>query len=337
MHLELSDEALELRGTVDRLLDRHADLARVREVEPSGFDPRLWAMIAGLEIPRLGVPEQLGGQGADARTMAAVAESLGTHLAPVPVIEAMVANRLVARVDGLEGLGAHEHLTIAVRPAAHDRAALTPAGGVADRVVVLSGEELLLLDHPPASDVRVLGSMPLADVRIDRGTGTRVLASGEPAVAAYEAAIDEWRTLTAVALAGLAGEALRIGVEYANSRHQFGVPIGSFQAVSQAFADHATATEGARLLAYEAAWAADVDSPRAAALASMAFLFAARTAPRATAHALHVHGGYGFMLEYDIQMYFRRAKAWPLVLGPVPHEVELLATRTLGERGQGVA
>ena len=52
-----------------------------------------------------------------------------------------------------------------------------------------------------------------------------------------------------------------------------------------------------------------------ASLSSMAFLFATRAARRASNVALHVHGGYGFTLEYDIQLYYRRAQSWPLALG----------------------
>ena len=121
--------------------------------------------------------------------------------------------------------------------------------------------------------------------------------------------------LTAGALVGLAGAALELGVEYAKQRQQFGVPIGSFQALAHRLADVATAVEGAQLLAREAAWAADEGEADAVALARMAFLFAARAAQDTTAAALHVHGGYGFTLEYDVQLYLRRAKAWPLALG----------------------
>jgi alkylation response protein AidB-like acyl-CoA dehydrogenase len=121
--------------------------------------------------------------------------------------------------------------------------------------------------------------------------------------------------LTAGALVGLAGAALELGVEYAKQRQQFGVPIGSFQALAHRLADVATAVEGAQLLVREAAWAVDEDEPDAIALARMAFLFAARAAQDTSATALHVHGGYGFTLEYDVQLYLRRAKAWPLALG----------------------
>ena len=74
-------------------------------------------------------------------------------------------------------------------------------------------------------------------------------------------------------------------------------------------------SKGAQLLAREAAWAADEGEADAVALARMAFLFAARAAQDTSAAALHVHGGYGFTLEYDVQLYLRRAKAWPLALG----------------------
>jgi alkylation response protein AidB-like acyl-CoA dehydrogenase len=131
----------------------------------------------------------------------------------------------------------------------------------------------------------------------------------------HERAVDEWRVLTAGALVGLAGAALELGVDYAKQREQFGVPIGSFQALAHRLADVATVVDGAQLLAREAAWAADEGEDDAVALARMAFLFAARAAQETSAAALHVHGGYGFTLEYDIQLHLRRAKAWPLALG----------------------
>ena len=67
----------------------------------------------------------------------------------------------------------------------------------------------------------------------------------------------------------------------------------------------------AGLLAREAAWAASAESSRFPGLAAMACAFAAESARQASYRSLHYHGGYGFMLEYDIQLYFRRAKAWP--------------------------
>ena len=94
-------------------------------------------------------------------------------------------------------------------------------------------------------------------------------------------------------------------------RRAFGVLIASFQTVQHRLADNVTDIDGARLLAHEAAWAHDGRLPAAADLAVMSFLFASETAFRTRRRtAWHFHGGYGYTLEYDIQLYFRRAKAW---------------------------
>ena len=109
----------------------------------------------------------------------------------------------------------------------------------------------------------------------------------------------------AVAYVGLAKRALEIGVAYAKERIQFGVPIGTFQAVQHGFADAGTRVEGAHLLAQRAVWALDTDQSDASRLAGMALLFAAESARFATDRALQYHGGYGFSEEYDIQLYHR--------------------------------
>ena len=107
--------------------------------------------------------------------------------------------------------------------------------------------------------------------------------------------------LTAAALVGLGSGALELGRSYVIERHQFDVPIGSFQSVQHGLADVAVALDGAQLLARKAAWAFDSDARRSPAeLAAMAFLFAAEQARRASERALHFHGGYGFMEEYDV-------------------------------------
>jgi alkylation response protein AidB-like acyl-CoA dehydrogenase len=169
-------------------------------------------------------------------------------------------------------------------------------------------------DPPTLDPPDNLGDSAIAD-RSFRSEPRTVVATGARAFELHDRAVDEWRVLMAGTLVGLAGAALEMGVEYAQQRHQFGVPIGSFQSIAHGLADVATAVDGAQLLVREAAWAADEAGAEAAALARMAFLFAARSAQQTTAAALHVHGGYGFTLEYDIQLYHRRAKAWPLLLG----------------------
>jgi alkylation response protein AidB-like acyl-CoA dehydrogenase len=114
-------------------------------------------------------------------------------------------------------------------------------------------------------------------------------------------------------------------VNYVKQRHAFGVPLGWFQSVQHRLADVATAGEGAELLCWEAAWARATGDPRAAALAIMALLFAGESAFQTCRASLQFHGGYGYTLEYDIQLFFRRAKAWPLALGPPAVRYQRLA------------
>jgi alkylation response protein AidB-like acyl-CoA dehydrogenase len=157
-----------------------------------------------------------------------------------------------------------------------------------------------------------------------------VLATGAAAVSAYERALDEWRALQAMAQIGIAQAALDLGVDYVKQRRAFGVLVGWFQSVQHRLAEVATRIEGAELLGHEALWALDGDQPEASALASMAFLFASATAYQACSESLQFHGGYGFTLEYDIQLYLRRAKAWSLALGDPHAEHRRLASLHLG-------
>jgi alkylation response protein AidB-like acyl-CoA dehydrogenase len=164
-----------------------------------------------------------------------------------------------------------------------------------------------------ARPVANTGSIPIADIAID--ADAEVLASGPQALSLFEQARDEWLVLMANALVGLGERSIEIGVAYVKERHAFGVPIGSFQAVAHGLADAATGMDGSKLLAREAAWAASEDTMRATQLACYACGFTAEAARQASYRSLHYHGGYGFMLEFDIQLFFRRSIAWPALFG----------------------
>jgi alkylation response protein AidB-like acyl-CoA dehydrogenase len=318
MDLRPTEEQLAL---VDAFASLYADASpttRVREAEPLGFLPDLWERLTSTGAVEMAVPESAGGWGASLLDLALVAEQHGRYVAPAPLVEAQVAARLLARLTGadevLRRVLSGELVSLAVRPARDGVATLVPAGAVADAVVVLSGDRLVLVEVPDGvRHVENTGAMPLADLAV--ADDATELSSGVGALSAYAVALDEWRVLTAAALSGIAARALEIGVAYAKERHAFGQPIGSFQGVAHRLADRAVEVDGAQLLAREAAWAAAEDPQRAAELAAMAFGFAAETARDTTYNALHFHGGYGFMLEYDIQLYFRRARAWAGVLG----------------------
>ncbi len=112
--------------------------------------------------------------------------------------------------------------------------------------------------------------------------------------------------LAAQAIGG-AQHALEITVQYAKDREQFDKPLGAFQALAHYLADAKTAVDGGTLLVHEAAWARANGRP-VGRLAPMAKLFACQTYRDVTAMAQQIFGGVGFTVEYDIQLYFRRAK-----------------------------
>ena len=126
--------------------------------------------------------------------------------------------------------------------------------------------------------------------------------------ATWETVLDDALILLAAWAVGAADRTLEITVQYAKDREQFGKPIGAFQAIAHYLADRQAELDGARTLVHEAAWARATGRP-VTRLAPMAKLFAARVLRDVTATAQQVYGGNGFTLEYDMQLYFRRAKA----------------------------
>jgi len=120
-------------------------------------------------------------------------------------------------------------------------------------------------------------------------------------------ALDGGRIGVAAQAVGIARGAFERSVAYAGERRSFGVPIGEHQMVQWMIADMATAIDGARLLTLRAAALKDAGRPFGAA-AAMAKLFAAETAMKVTTDAVQVHGGYGFIKEYEVERHFRDAK-----------------------------
>jgi alkylation response protein AidB-like acyl-CoA dehydrogenase len=304
-----------------------------RSAEPLGFDRRLWEGLRAMGAPGMAAPDTAGGGGATMDHLVVVAEALGRAIAPVPLIEHLVASTLYLADDVVAG---EAIATISLRPAGDDGAwRLVPAGAVADVVIGIDGDDLVAVRSvPPAAAPRNHACAPLADRSAHDGDRHVLGAAG-----LIEPALDAWKTLTAGALVGIAAAAFDMGVAYVRTREQFGVPVGSFQAVQHGLAELPGMVAGARFLAHKAAWAsrqpretASVDAGDNAvtdpsALASMAFLFASDVAALVTDRSLHYHGGYGYAAEYDIQLYYRRARGWALVQGDPAHECLALADR----------
>ncbi|HEX6569295.1 MAG TPA: acyl-CoA dehydrogenase family protein [Acidimicrobiales bacterium] len=191
----------------------------------------------------------------------------------------------------------------------------------ATRLVVLArtgdgeGDVDLFLVDPHAAGVTLTQQFAVASdtqYRVDLD-GVRVAApdrvgGGGTGWSTWQAVRDDALILLAAWAVGAADHAQEITVRYAKDREQFGKPIGAFQSIAHYLADRQTELDGARTLVHEAAWAR-ATGRSVTRLAPMAKLFAARVLRDLTATAQQVFGGNGFTLQYDIQLYFRRAKA----------------------------
>ena len=120
-------------------------------------------------------------------------------------------------------------------------------------------------------------------------------------------ALDGGRLGIASQAVGIAQGAFEEALEYSTQREQFGRPIGDFQAIQTYLADMSTEIDAARLLTWKAAWAKG-SGRRFSLEAAQAKLFASEMAQRVTSKALQIHGGYGYIREYNVERYFRDAR-----------------------------
>jgi len=343
-----TDEQILFRDTVHDLLDKECQPEQVRFawVHDDGRLRGLWGSLAEMGVLGIQVPEAYGGLALAEVDLVLLLEETGRFALPGPVVETVaVGAPLLAELAALADAAptvtelAQRWLPAvlageAVIAVARATDPVVNRGGEADLVVVLDGDVVTLVAGEQVVAVAqpsVDGSRRLASVTWPAGAA--VVASG-PAVATLVARAEARATLgTAAQLLGLGDRLLMMTVAYAQERRQFGVPIGSFQAVKHHLADALLQLEFARPVVYAAAWALatdDPDAPRAVAHAKAAASDAASFAGR---QALQVHGAIGYTVEYDLHLYLKRvwalAAAWgdaaehrrkvaDLVLGPAP-------------------
>jgi len=126
---------------------------------------------------------------------------------------------------------------------------------------------------------------------------------------------------------GGAQRCLDMTVQYAKERIQFGRPIGAFQALKHKCADMMLRVESARSASYYAGWAASVDDRELPVLASLAKAYCSDAYFACAAESVQIHGGVGFSWEYDVHLYFKRAKSSETLLGDAAYHRELVAQR----------
>lgn len=189
---------------------------------------------------------------------------------------------------------------------------LVPSGALAHGVLARRGTELVLLrrDTPPPQAANDAAAPVAWWDPADPQVSQTVLATGDVAGEEWRKALSEWRIVTAAALVGLGDGAVALARGYALERHQFGVPIATFQAVGHRLVDAHEAVEAARNLTLKAAWFQSEEPLTRPELPVMALANAARVTPRITGDCVHVHGGFGLMLESDISLHHRRSALW---------------------------
>ncbi len=211
----------------------------------------------------------------------------------------------------------------------------------ADRLVVLArtGDELtdvdLFLVDPKAEGVTLTQQMSISsdtqyDVVLDGVSVTAADRIGDAGSgwATWESVMEDAMILTAALATGGTEHALDITVQYSKDREQFDKPLGAFQALAHNMADAKTELDGGKMLVYEAAWAHS-KGQSLASLAPMAKSFTTKAYRDTTAMAQQIFGGVGFTLEYEIQLYFRRAKQLQITWNDTRRCEELVAAAIL--------
>lgn len=319
----------------------------------------------GLGLAGLLVPERFGGAGATEREAALVLEELGRFLTPVPYLaSAVLATTALVRchpwpepdiADTVTALAAGATTaTLAVSahqapgaafPAAvtgvRTDGAMTVTGTVpqvlaADRAdllvvpVLVEAVPHLMLVHstdPGVSATRETcldATRPLGTLELRRAEA-RPVAEGEIAVGAVRHAVDTGVALLASEQLGTAEQAFETAVDYLRTRHQFGRPLGSFQALRHRAADLWSELTAARGTARYAAACAAENSDDFQLAAALAAAHVGDIAVHVTEESLHLHGGIGFTWEHPAHLYVKRAMSTALMFGSPDRHYAALA------------
>ena len=340
MDFEFDDDQLGLQAAAADVLAKECPPSYVRAVVEKGDSAAgLWDTLCSLDWPGLAITAEHGGVGASALELAIVLEQLGYVADPTPFLA--TTTQFVPLIATCGDESQRQRFLGAV--AAEGRAgtlALAPEA-TATRVDggwALSGQASLVVDGDRAEEIAVVvgtgdraevfvvpgavvaarrspafdAALHVADVEFDGVTveDDRHLGNGD-----VELALDHAVMGLAMVTVGACQRALDMVVEYVSERQQFGVPVGSFQAVKHKAVDMYVAVERARALAYFAALTIAERDPRRPLATAMAKAAAGDAQLLVFQDAIQLFGGIGFTWENDLHLYLRRAKAAALLFG----------------------
>jgi alkylation response protein AidB-like acyl-CoA dehydrogenase len=349
MDFRFSDEQTTVRDLARGILDKEVGPERLKRLEAEGasLDRTLWSTLAEAGLLGISIPAELGGMGFGLTELCVLLHELGRVVAPVPALPSLVLGGLVIAEGGSDAQRREWLPPLAAGKAILTGAFLDPAAARAIRARrqggawVLDGAARLVpvadaaarMLVPATADDRVgifLVDPQARDVTLTRRHAARreplfdvTLAEARAEGLGGEAprgadAVARAETCALVALSamqvGVCERALEMTSAYVRDRVQFGVPIGSFQAVQHRLADGYIDLEAMRWVMWRAAWRLAEGLP-ATREALVAKFWAAEGGARITAAAQHLHGGIGVDLDYPIHRYFLAAKALELGLG----------------------
>jgi len=361
--LVFSEEQEDLRTSVRRFLQHSSalsDVRRLMEID-DGYDPTVYAQMAQqLGLQGLAIPEEYGGAGFGWLELAVVFEEMGRALLCAPYFSSVALGASAILESGDETAkrellpGIADGTTRATLAFVEDDGQWDGTSTSLSATQVgdgwrLNGHKSFVVDGASADLVLVIARTPAGlslfsatdgfhRTRLATADQTRKLARLEfvdtPAAligADGDGArvLSRVRDLAAVALCceqvGGTQACLDMSVEYAKLRHQFGRPIGSFQAIKHLCADMLLETESARSAAYSAAWAVADGDENLPAVASLAQAYCSDAYFHAARDTIQIHGGIGFTWEHDAHLYFKRAKSSEVFLGdPTYHREQYL-------------
>jgi alkylation response protein AidB-like acyl-CoA dehydrogenase len=313
----LTEDQVAFRDAVRDLLGKECTPAVVRaawEAAPGELDRGVWDSLDAMGVLGVLVPEADGGLGLDETWLVPILEEAGRVALPHPLVEtAMVATPLV---------GLNRGMVTSTLGGPH-----VPCAADADAVLLSPVEGWLAV--VPRTAVTVT---PVDTVDRGRRAGTVALPEGGSVVEADSddpaqlgLALDRGALGTAAVLVGLGQAMLELTVGYVKERHQFGVPIGSFQAVKHHLADAALALEFARPAVLRASWSVARGLPTRARDVSMAKAMASDAAELVGRKALQCHGAIGYTVEADLHLFLKRTWALARAWGDSAHHTDRVA------------
>ncbi|MGR6916161.1 acyl-CoA dehydrogenase family protein [[Actinomadura] parvosata] len=326
MKLVLSQEQQELRAAVRDFLRAAAPLPKVRD----GYDPQVYARLNGeLGLSGLIVPEEYGGAGAGLSELAVALEETGAALLPGPFLATAFAALALTRVPDKELQSGIAEGRVAATLSTTE---LPFDGGAVSGTLarVLSGSEADVLVAPARDgDAPVLVAVELAGPGVSRTPletldltrdQAKIVLDGAPARVLGPAPESGVFERLCVALAaeqlGVMRAALDAIVAYAKIRVAFGRYIGSYQGVKHKLADMHCKLEQAESIVRYAAWAADESPEELPEAAALAQAYVGRACFEVARDHLLLHGGIGYTWEHDAHLFYKRAKADEVLLGP---------------------